>query len=260
MILSKGVLLNSMFNNIFCMFELLKKIKRAISVFLPSRKSIGSAGINSYIEFPVYISCPKSVSMEADTRLRGGSKILVSEKCKVWIKKYSVVGMNCMIVANKHVSTVGIPQILLGASGINDQNNNIVIEEDTWIGSNVTIMGNITVGRGSLVGACSLVTKSIPPYAIVIGSPAKIIAVKFSIDQILVHEQLLYSESERFKRDYLEKLFSQYYSDKPVFGVTTEFTDDVIETLKNTAKNRKFTNVEYFDRITKMKNNTVENL
>lgn len=239
-----------------CMFGLFKKIKRAISVFLPTRNSIGSAGINSYIEFPVYISCPKSVSMEADTRLRGGTKILVSKKCRVSIKRYSVVGMNCMIVANKHISTVGIPHILLGASGINDQINDIVIEEDTWIGSNVTIMGNITIGRGSLVGACSLVTKSIPPYAVVVGSPAKIVAVKFSIDQIMAHEQILYSESERFKRDYLDKLFAQYYSDKPVFGVTTEFTDDVIETLKITAKNRKFSNDEYFDRIAKMKVST----
>lgn len=242
------------------MFGLFKKIKRAFSVFLPTRKSIGSAGINSYIEFPVYISCPKSVSMDADTRLRGGSKILVSKKCKVSIKKYSVVGMNCMIIANKHISTVGIPQILLGASGINDQNNDILIDEDTWIGSNVTIMGNITIGRGSIVGACSLVTKSIPPYAVVVGSPAKIVAVKFSIDQILVHEQILYSESERFKREYLEELFALYYFDKPVFGVTTEFTDNVIDTLRITAKNRKFSNEEYFDRITIMKNNTFENL
>lgn len=231
------------------MLGIFKKIKRAIAVFLPNRKRIGGAGSNSYIEFPVYISCPQSVFMESDTRLRGGSKILVSEKSKITIKRYSVVGMNCMIVPNKHVSTVGIPQILLGASGINDQINDIIIGEDVWVGSNVTIMGNVTLGRGCLIGACSLVTKSFPPYAIVVGSPAKVVAVKFSIEQILEHERILYSEEDRLSKEYLEEIFANYYSDKRVFGINTEFTDSHIERLMETAKARQFTDNGYFDRL-----------
>lgn len=231
------------------MFGIYKKIKRAISVFLPNKKNIGGAGCNSFIEFPVYISWPKSVFMEPDTRLRGGSKILISEKSKLVIKRYSVVGMNCMIVPNKHVSTVGIPQILLGASGINDQINDIIIEEDVWIGSNVTIMGDVTVGRGCLVGACSLVTKPLPPYAVAVGSPAKIIAVKFSIDQILEHEKVLYPEKDRLCRDYLEDIFAKYYSDLHVFGMSTEFSEEQVDKLKETARARKFTDTEYFERL-----------
>lgn len=225
---------------------MIKKLIRAKSVFFPTRKSLGSSGENTYIEFPVYISFPKNVFVEADTRIRMGTKILISDKDTLTIKKYTIVGLNCVIVTNKHNSTVGIPHILLGISGINDQHNNLVIEEDVWIGANVTIMGNANLGRGCICGACSTVTKPVPPYAVVSGTPARIVAVKFSIDQIIEHERVLYPEDERYSREYLEKLFLQYYQDKKVFGVQTEFNDEQVERLKSCAKARKFTNKEYF--------------
>ena len=235
--------------------SIIKKIMRFKEVFFPTRKNLGGYGSNTYIEFPVYILCQTSVFMEADTRLRGGTKILCSEHSSVTIKQYTVVGMNCMIIPNKHTSTVGIPQILLGISGINDSNNDVVIGEDVWIGSNVTIMGNVNVGRGCICGACSLVTKSIPPYAIVVGSPAKIIGVKFSIDQIIEHEKVLYSEEKRLSRDYLEELFKQYYSNVRIFGVTTDFTPEHIERLKLCARKRKFTKKDYFEKLSNLNKN-----
>lgn len=51
----------------------------------------------------------------------------------------------------------------------------IIIENDSWIGANVTIMPNVTIGEMSIVGAGSVVTKDVPPYTIVAGVPAKII-------------------------------------------------------------------------------------
>lgn len=54
-------------------------------------------------------------------------------------------------------------------------------------------------------------TKDIPPYAVVVGAPAKIIASKFTLDQILKHESILYPEGERMKSDVLQYLFSHYY-------------------------------------------------
>ena len=231
------------------MLRFIEKIKRAKSVFLPTRKSLGSSGSNTHIEFPVYISYPKNVFIESDTRIRIGTKILISENDTLTIKKYTVISVNCVIVTNKHNSTVCIPQILLGISGINDQHNNLVIEEDVWIGANVTIMGNANLGRGCICGACSTITKPVPPYALVVGSPAKIVGVKFSIDQILEHEKVLYPENERFSREYLEKLFADYYQDKRVFGLSTEFTEEQIERLWQCAQSRKYTDMSYFDRI-----------
>jgi lipopolysaccharide O-acetyltransferase len=49
----------------------------------------------------------------------------------------------------------------------------IRIEENVWIGESVCILGGVTIGRNSIIGAMSLVTKSIPPYTIAAGNPAR---------------------------------------------------------------------------------------
>lgn len=51
----------------------------------------------------------------------------------------------------------------------------VVLEGDNWIGANATILKGVTIGYGAVVGASSIVTKNVPPYAIVAGNPAKII-------------------------------------------------------------------------------------
>lgn len=51
----------------------------------------------------------------------------------------------------------------------------IIIEDDVWISSNCTILPGITLGRGAVIGAGSVVTKNVPPYAVVGGAPAKIL-------------------------------------------------------------------------------------
>lgn len=51
----------------------------------------------------------------------------------------------------------------------------IIIEDEVWIGANVTILSGITIGKGAIVAAGSVVTKDVPPYSIVGGNPAKII-------------------------------------------------------------------------------------
>ena len=51
----------------------------------------------------------------------------------------------------------------------------VVIEDDVWIGSRVTILPGVRVGKGAIIGASAVVTKDVPPYAVVGGNPAKII-------------------------------------------------------------------------------------
>ena len=49
----------------------------------------------------------------------------------------------------------------------------IVIEDDVWIGANATIVDGVTIGKGSIIGAGSVVTRDIPPYSIAVGTPAQ---------------------------------------------------------------------------------------
>lgn len=54
-----------------------------------------------------------------------------------------------------------------------------LIGHDVWIGMDVLILEGITIGTGAVIGAQSLITKDVPPYAIVVGSPAKVQRYRF---------------------------------------------------------------------------------
>lgn len=85
----------------------------------------------------------------------------------------------------------------------------VTIEDDCWIGANVTILKGVTIGRGSVVAAGAVVTKNIPPYGIAGGVPAKLIRFRWTIEQIIEHEKALYPEGERLSRAELESFFER---------------------------------------------------
>jgi acetyltransferase-like isoleucine patch superfamily enzyme len=49
----------------------------------------------------------------------------------------------------------------------------IVIEDDVWIGFNAVILKGVTIGKGAIIGAAAIVTKDVPPYAVMVGNPAR---------------------------------------------------------------------------------------
>jgi virginiamycin A acetyltransferase len=65
-------------------------------------------------------------------------------------------------------------------------NGPIVVEDEVWIGTNALILSGVTIGKGAMIAAGSVVTKDVPPYAIVGGVPAKLIRYKFSDDIIKI--------------------------------------------------------------------------
>lgn len=69
--------------------------------------------------------------------------------------------------------------------------NRVVIEDDVWIGSDVIILKGVTIGEGVVVGAGALVSKSVPPYAVVIGAPARVLKMRFSPEEIKTHKLAL---------------------------------------------------------------------
>jgi acetyltransferase-like isoleucine patch superfamily enzyme len=82
----------------------------------------------------------------------------------------------------------------------------VVIEDDVWVGTRVVILNGVTIGRGAIVAAGAVVTRSVPPYTIFAGVPARVIKFRWDIDTILHHEENLYPPEKRFSRDFLQEI------------------------------------------------------
>ena len=142
----------------------------------------------------------------------------ISNKGKLIVKKYSVISSGCTIIPGAHKLMVGVPFYLSTMKHVGDEEGDIIIEEDCWIGAGCILLPKCHIRRGAVVGAGSIVKKDIPPYAVAVGTPARIIATKFSIDQIIAHESVLYPPAERMSRDELETLFKEYYTGLKAIG------------------------------------------
>ena len=73
-----------------------------------------------------------------------------------------------------------------------EDDRDVVIGDDVWIGVRAIILNGVTIGRGAVVAAGAVVTKDVPPYAIVGGVPARLIRYRWDPQTIQRHEALLY--------------------------------------------------------------------
>ena len=132
-----------------------------------------------------------------------------SRLCNVAIGRYASIGRELLAGLGRHpvdwVSSHCFPYYnpieLMGADKpphkveFKHSPKLTIIENDVWIGDRVTLMDGIHVGTGAIVGAGAVVTKDVPPYAIVVGNPARVLRMRFS-DSVI--ERLLNSEWWRF--------------------------------------------------------------
>jgi carbonic anhydrase/acetyltransferase-like protein (isoleucine patch superfamily) len=81
----------------------------------------------------------------------------------------------------------------------------IIIENDVWIGAKSTIMSGVKISNGAIIGATATVTKDVPPYAIVVGNPGKIVKYRFTEKQIEMLLAIKWWEwnEEKIKSQYL---------------------------------------------------------
>lgn len=107
------------------------------------------------------------------------------------IGKFCSIAGNCIIGMGSHplnmISTSPIFTSLRNGTGyswtrhdIFEEYKDVIIDNDVWIGQKAMIMGGVHIGNGAVVGAGSVVTNDVPPYAIVGGVPARIIRYRFS--------------------------------------------------------------------------------
>ena len=88
----------------------------------------------------------------------------------------------------------------------------LVIHNKVWIGARAVIMAGVNeIGRGALISACSFVRSKVPPYAVLMGNPAKIVGFRMPPKQIVELEKELYPESERIPLEVLEHNYIKYF-------------------------------------------------
>lgn len=199
-----------------------------------------SFGRNSRLEYPCHVESPASVVVEENVNIRYGLQIINTKTEHVIIKGNTTLAPNVTIVTNNHVPTVGVPFFLLTSSHVNDKSTDIVIEEDCWVGTDAQILSGSCLGRGCVVGAGAIVTKEIPPYAVVAGIPAKIIAVRFTKEQILKHEIELYSEEDRLSTDIINNLFESYYGGLRSIGKPSITEEKLLEVIEDVKKQKHY--------------------
>ncbi|WP_288908173.1 CatB-related O-acetyltransferase [uncultured Selenomonas sp.] len=66
----------------------------------------------------------------------------------------------------------------------------IIIGNDVWIGCDVTILGGVRIGNGAVIGARAVVAKDVPPYAVAVGNPARVIKYRFDEETIRALQQI----------------------------------------------------------------------
>ena len=123
------------------------------------------------------------------------------------IGKKVIFGPNPTIITGDHRMDVVGKFIMDSHEKLPKNDAPVIIEDDVWAGANITILKGVTIGRGCVIAAGAVVNKSMPPYSIIGGLPARVLKRRFTIEQILEHERLLYSEKERFTREQIEAMW-----------------------------------------------------
>jgi acetyltransferase-like isoleucine patch superfamily enzyme len=176
-------------------------VKKGIWRYFKNAKNkliFGHYGKNVYIHPGAKIVRPQFVSIGDNVRIGKNTDIYVhpkrrdSKECilkigdSVHIGNYNIIGVRKSVVLEEnallgprviivdhshHYENVEIPVKLQATT----EGGAVRIESDCWIGANVFILPNVTIGRHSVVGANSVVNVDIPPYSVAVGAPARVI-------------------------------------------------------------------------------------
>ena len=164
------------------------------------KRSMKSCGKNVYIR----PTCSDfkglwNLSVGDDTSIPKGSVFYCTE-APLTIGKKVIFGPHPTIITGDHRIDVIGKYIIDSHEKLPQNDAPVTLEDDVWTGANITILKGVTIGRGSVVAAGAVVNKSCPPYSIIGGVPAKVLKFRFSIDEVIEHERILYPEEKRFTK------------------------------------------------------------
>ena len=134
------------------------------------------------------VSCKNgTIKIGSNTGINAQTIVQSTNRCPVSIGSDVIIGPRCYIVGGGNYNT-DRTDIPIRMQGIKNDGG-IILEDDVWLGANVTVLGGVTMGPGSIDAAGAVVTKSIPKRAICGGLPAEIIRIREDIPQSENHHK-----------------------------------------------------------------------
>lgn len=131
---------------------------------------LAGAGKNLRISEAVKLANPSNITIGDECYLGDGVQIYAWKE-RVTLGNHVLIAAGAKMITRKH----GFADIKAPIAGQGYTHAPIVIEDDVWIGFQAIILPGVTIGKGSIVGAGAVVTKSIEPFSIVGGIPARLI-------------------------------------------------------------------------------------
>jgi len=125
---------------------------------------------------------PKQLDVGRGTRING--KIFIKGGGPVSLGKYCAIGDGVRIISSNHALNTASIQLslqkkLTGSVQHMDARTGVEIGHDVWIGDTAVILPGVRIGNGAVIGAGAIVTRSVEPYVIVAGNPARQIGRRF---------------------------------------------------------------------------------
>ena len=166
-------------------------------------------GKSRYLSYGTDVHVGAGLLLWAPDKIRIGSHINIGKHVNIEanceIGDYCLIA-NCVAIVGRHdhdFTAIGFPVRYSPWVGSRRYpspfvKEKAVIEKDVWLGYGVIVLTGVTVGRGSIVAAGSVVTKDIPAYSIAAGVPARVVGIRFSDPSVIaLHEAAI--RDGRFK-------------------------------------------------------------
>ena len=186
---------------------MIKRLYKVMSSLILKKriKKMGSFGAHSRISLKGLrnIVRMENVFIGDYVSIGPNAYMYTTSKSKVIIKDGAVIAPNVKFLTASH----NYDSIDLKAIPFDNVNivGDIIINECVWIGESVILLPNITIGKGAIIAAGSIVTKSVPNYAVVGGNPATVIKYRNSerFEELLIMKSYTMKISE--KKEYRKK-------------------------------------------------------
>ncbi|WP_408638369.1 maltose acetyltransferase domain-containing protein [Paenibacillus aestuarii] len=145
-----------------------------------AKQLFGSLGINCWIEPPIHFAYGSNTFIGNDVYANFNLTIVDDTTVKI--------GNGVLFAPNVTISTTGHPiDAELRATG-QMYAFPVIIEDNVWIGSGAVINPGVTIGKNSVIGAGSIVTRDIPPNVVAVGSPCKVLRQITEEDKIYYYK------------------------------------------------------------------------